>query len=98
MYIYIILKEEQNVHWWLTKIKGLFAPNNPILLQDLLNNKNISLKNLNTLFKSLNNTEKNQIKNLLNFDSNYFEEAYKLNKSIMLFVGYLSKKIYMIIV
>ena len=86
-YIYIILKEEKNIHWWLTKIKGLFAPNNPVLLEELLNNKNISLKNLNTLFKSLNNDEKKQIKSLLNFDSNYFEEAYKLNKSIMLIVG-----------
>ena len=86
-YVYIILKEEKNTYWWLTRIKGVFVPHNPALLEELLNNKNISVKDLNSLFKSLNSTEKKEIKNLLNFNSNYFEEAYKLNKSIMLFAG-----------
>ena len=31
--------------------------------------------------------KKEIIKNLLNFNSNYFEEAYKLNKSVMVIVG-----------
>ena len=86
-YVYIIIKEEKNINWWLTKIKDLFAPNNPKLLEELINNKNIVLKDLNFLFKSLNNEQKEQIKSLLKFNSNYFEEAYKLNKSVMLFAG-----------
>ena len=86
-YIYIMVKEEKNVFWWLTKIKGAFVPNNPILLEELLNNPNIILKELNILFKSLNEEQKEQLKNLFNFNSNYFEEAYKLNKSVMLIAG-----------
>ena len=57
-YIYVIVKEEKNIFWWLTKIKGAFAPNNPALLEELLNNTNIILKDLNVLFKSLNNEQK----------------------------------------
>ena len=86
-YIYIMVKEEKNVFWWLTKIKGVFVPNNPILLDELLNNPNITLKELNYLFRSLNKEQKVQVKNLFNFNSNYFEEAYKLNKSVMLIAG-----------
>ena len=48
--------------WWLTQIQGVFAPNNPVLLEELLNNKNIVLKNLNTLFKALNSEPKEQLK------------------------------------
>ena len=87
LYIYIMLKEEKNFFWWLTKIKGVFVPNNPILLDELLNNPNITLKELNNLFRSLNKEQKVQVKNLFNFNSNYFEEAYKLNKSVMLIAG-----------
>ena len=86
-YSYIIVKEEKNVFWWLTKIKGAFAPNNPALLEELLNNTNIALKDLNILFKSLNNEHKEQLKNLFNFNSNFFEEAYRLNRSVMLIAG-----------
>ena len=86
-YSYIVLKEEKNAFWWLTKIKEVFCPNNPALLEELLNNKNIVLKDLNYLFKSISGEQREQIKSLLNFSSNYFEEAYKQNKSIMLFTG-----------
>ena len=86
-YVYIIIKEEKNTFWWLTKIKGVFAPNNQIILEELLNNTSISLKDINDLFKSLKEEQKEQLKNLFNFNSNYFEEAYKLNKSVMLFAG-----------
>ena len=86
-YIYTIIKEENNTFWWLTKIKGVFAPNNPQALEDLLNSPNIYLKDLNFLFKSLSTSEKEQIKNLFNFNSNFFEEAYQLNKSVMLIAG-----------
>ena len=86
-YVYTIIKEENNTFWWLTKIKGLFAPNNPQVLEELLNTSNIYLKDLNYLFKSLNASEKEQIKNLFNFSSNIFEEAYKQNKSVMLIAG-----------
>lgn len=86
-YSYTIIKEEKNTFWWLTKIKGAFAPNNPEILEEILNNPKINIKDLNFLFKSLNENEKEQIKNLFNFNSNYFEEAYKQNKSIMIIVG-----------
>ena len=82
-----MLKEENNTFWCLTKIKGVFAPNNPEIVQELLNNPNIKVKDINTLFKSLDNKQKEFIKNLLNFNSNYFEEAYKKNKLVMLIVG-----------
>ena len=45
----VIIKEEKNVFWWLTKIEGLFAPNNPILLKEILNNNHILLKDINHL-------------------------------------------------
>ena len=86
-YNYIMIKEEKNIYWWLTRIKGLFAPNNPEVLQDLLNNSHILLKETNKLLKSLNETEKVYIKLLFNFNENYFEEAIKNNKSIMLIAG-----------
>ena len=86
-YVYIILKEEKNTFWWLTKIKGVFAPNNPELLQELLDNKNISEKEIKNLFISLDVEQKEIIKNLFNLNSNFFEEAYRKNKSIMVFVG-----------
>ena len=86
-YSYIITKVEKNSFWWLTKIKGVFAPNNPTILEELLNDSKIELKDLNYLFKSLNDEQKEQIKDLFNFNSNFFEEAYKLNKSVMLIAG-----------
>ena len=86
-YNYIMIKEEKNIYWWLTRIKGLFAPNNPEVLQDLLNNSHILLKETNRLLNSLNETEKAYIKLLFNFNENYFEEAIKNNKSIMLIAG-----------
>ena len=86
-YIYIILKVEKNTFWWLTKIKGVFAPNNPEALQELLDNKNISTKDIKNLFKSLDDKQKETIKYLFNFNSNYFEEAYKKNKTAMVIVG-----------
>jgi len=86
-YSYIITKVEENSFWWLTKIKGVFAPNNPTILEELLNDSKIELKDLNYLFKSLNDEQKEQIKDLFNFNSNFFEEAYKLNKSVMLIAG-----------
>lgn len=86
-YSYIITKVEKNAFWWLTKIKGVFAPNNPTILEELLNDSNIELKDINALFKSLNDEQKEQIKDLFNFNSNFFEEAYKLNKSVMLIAG-----------
>ena len=86
-YSYIITKVEKNAFWWLTKIKGVFAPNNPAILEVLLNDSNVELKDINVLFKSLNDKQKEEIKDLFNFNSNFFEEAYKLNKSVMLIAG-----------
>ena len=86
-YVYIILKVEKNTFWWLTKIKGVFAPNNPEVLQELLDNKNISTKDIKNLFTSLDDKQKEEIKFLFNFNSNYFEEAYKKNKTAMVIVG-----------
>ena len=86
-YVYIMVKEEANTFWWLNKIKGAFAPNNPDMEQELLNNRNITVKDLNSLFKSLSKKQKETIKHLFNLNSNYFEEAYKQNKSVMLIFG-----------
>ena len=86
-YVYTMVKEENNTFWWLTKIKGVFAPHNPEIVQELLNNPNITVKDINTLFKSLDNKQKEFIKNLFNLNSNYFEEAYKQNKLVMLILG-----------
>ena len=86
-YAYIILKEENNTFWWLTKIEGVFAPNNSEVLQELLNNPNIEEKNINSLFKSLDKEQKEIIKDLFDLNSNFFEEAYKQNKSVMLIIG-----------
>ena len=86
-YAYIILKEENNTFWWLTKIEGAFAPNNSEVLQELLNNSNIEEKNINSLFKSLDKEQKEIIKDLFDLNSNFFEEAYKQNKSVMLIIG-----------
>ena len=35
----------------------------------------------------MNDEQKEEIKDLFNFNSNFFEEAYKLNKSVMLIAG-----------
>ena len=86
-YAYIILKEENNTFWWLTKIEGAFAPNNSEVLQELLNNPNIEEKNINSLFKSLDKEQKEIIKDLFDLNSNFFEEAYKQNKSVMIIIG-----------
>ena len=86
-YCYIIVNEEKNVYWWLTKIKGLFAPNNPKMLDELINNKHILLKDTQHLLSLLNESEAYQIKNLFNFKENYFEEASQKNKSIMVIAG-----------
>ena len=86
-YCYVVVKEEKNVFWWLTKIKGLFAPNNPKMLEELLNNDHIVLKEINYLLSSLNESEKFQMKQLFNFNENYFEEAVKSNKLIMVIAG-----------
>ena len=86
-YAYIILKEENNTFWWLTKIEGAFAPNNSEVLQELLNNPNIEEKNINSLFKSLDKEQKEIIKDLFDLNSNFFEEAYKQNKTVMLIIG-----------
>ena len=86
-YAYIILKEENNTFWWLTKIEGAFAPNNSEVLQELINNPNIEEKNINSLFKSLDKEQKEIIKDLFDLNSNFFEEAYKQNKSVMLIIG-----------
>ena len=39
------------------------------------------------MFKSLDDEQKETIKYLFNFNSNYFEEAYNKNKSVMVIVG-----------
>ena len=56
-------------------------------MQELLDNKNISTKDIKILFKSLDDKQKEEIKNLFNFNTNYFEEAYKKNKSVRVIVG-----------
>ena len=44
-------------------------------------------KNINSLFKSLDKEQKEIIKDLFDLNSNFFEEAYKQNKSVMLIIG-----------
>ena len=53
----------------------------------LVNNLFISTKDIKILFKSLDDKRKEEIKNLFNFNTNYFEEAYKKNKSVRVIVG-----------
>lgn len=86
-YCFIWAREEKNIYWWLNKINGLFAPNCPQALQDVLNTPHIYLKDTKNLLNALNDTEKDAIKKLYNFNSNYFEKAENLNKSVMVIAG-----------
>ena len=86
-YNYIMVKEEKNVFYWINKINGTMAPNNKEILKEILNLPSIKLKDINTIIKNLNISQIENLKKLFNFKNNYFEEAEKQKKEIMLIIG-----------
>ncbi len=66
-YNYIIVKEEKNVFYWINKINGTMAINNPEMLKEILNLSSIKLKDINTIIKNLNTFQIENLKKLFNF-------------------------------
>ncbi len=86
-YTYVMVNEESNITWWLTRISGTMANNNTEMFNELKNNKKVKVKDLNTMFNLLNSVEQRELTKLFNFSDNIFEKAVKENKEVMLFLG-----------
>lgn len=91
-YPYVMIKEEDNVDWWLTRVSGTLALNNSDVADDIANLSSnsigkIKVKDLNTLLKNLNEQEKQLVKDLYNFSDAMFEKATSSNKKIMVILG-----------
>ena len=86
-YAYIMANEEDNVDWWLTRINGTMATNNPDLFAEISSNTSIKVKDLNGLLNALNEDGKALVKSLYNFSDTMFEKAYQENKNIMVILG-----------
>ena len=93
-YAYVMTCEEPNVQWWLTRINGTLAVNNPDMYAKVEANPNIKVKDLNTLLQAIqNDTSENQylsqasLKKLYNFSDDMFEKAAKNGKQVMVILG-----------
>ena len=93
-YAYVMTCEEPNVQWWLTRINGTLAVNNPDMYAKVEANTNIKVKDLNTLLKAIQNDASENpylteasLKKLYNFSDDMFEKAAKNGKKIMVILG-----------
>lgn len=86
-YTYVMVNEESNITWWLTRISGTMANNNTEMFNELKNNKKVKVKDLNTMFNLLNSVEQRELTKLFNFSDNIFEKAVNENKEVMIFLG-----------
>lgn len=93
-YAYVMTCEEPNVQWWLTRINGTLAVNNPDMYAKVEANPNIKVKDLNTLLQAIRNDEsensylnESSLKKLYNFSDDMFEKAAKNGKQIMVILG-----------
>ena len=93
-YAYIMATEEPNVQWWLTRINGTLANNNPDMYAKVEANANIKVKDLNTLLQAIQKDESENpylteasLKKLYNFSDDMFEKAAKNGKEIMVILG-----------
>ena len=93
-YAYVMATEEPNVQWWLTRISGTLANNNPDMYAKVEANEKIKVKDLGTLLKNIQNDESENpymseetLKKLYNFSDDMFEKAAKNGKKIMVILG-----------
>ena len=93
-YAYVMACEEPNVQWWLTRINGTLAVNNPDMYAKVESNPNIKVKDLNTLLQAIRNDESENpylneasLKKLYNFSDDMFEKAVKNGKKVMVILG-----------
>ena len=86
-YAYVMVKEEPNVEWWLTRINGTMATNNATMFAELSANEKVKVKDLNSLLKALDDTQKQKVKDLYKFSDTMFEKAEKEGKEIMVILG-----------
>lgn len=86
-YAYVMVKEEENVEWWLTRINGTMATHNPTVYSEVSTNTKIKVKDLNGLLNALTTTQKQGVKTLYNFSDTMFEKAEKEGKGIMVILG-----------
>ena len=87
---YLMVKEEPNVEWWLTRVSKTMANNNAEVYEDLNNlvtAGKIRVVNFNNILATYNEQEKEELKNLFNFNSDVFESAVEQNKKVMIFLG-----------
>lgn len=89
-YIYVMIKEETNIDWWLTRVSGTLAPDNTTLyseIEALVDEEVIKVKNMATMLSTFDEEEKTDLKKLYKFNDNMFEAAVKAGKDVMLFLG-----------
>lgn len=89
-YAYLMVKEEVNVEWWLTRVSKTMANNNSEVysdLENLISQNKIKVVNFNTILSTYDEQEKNELKQLFNFNSDVFENAINQNKKVMIFLG-----------
>lgn len=89
-YAFLMVKEEKNVEWWLTRIDGTLAPNTPSQyseISELAEEGKIKVKDLKGLLMALNDEEKADLKKLYNFSDTMFEKASEENKKVMIILG-----------
>lgn len=93
-YSYVIASEEENIEWWLTRISGTLAPNNPDFYIKVENNSKIKVKDLGKLLSAIQNDQSenqylsiDKLKKLYNFSEGMFEKAVTENKKVMVILG-----------
>lgn len=93
-YSYVIASEEENIEWWLTRISGTLAPNNPDFYSKVENNSKIKVKDLGKLLSAIQNDQSenqylsiDKLKKLYNFSEGMFEKAVTENKKVMVILG-----------
>ncbi len=91
-YAYVMATEESNVQWWLTRISGTLANNNPEFYNKVETNANVKVKNLGTLLANFTEDEgqymtTTSLKALYKFSDDMFEKAAKEDKKVMVILG-----------
>lgn len=89
-YAFLMVKEEKNVEWWLTRISGTLAPNTPSQyseISDLEDDGKIKVTDLKNLLNALSEDEKVNLKKLYSFSDTMFEKASEENKKVMVILG-----------
>ncbi len=91
-YAFVMAREESNVEWWLTRINGTLANNNPDFYAKVEATENIKVRDLKGLLDAIptdNDAYFNvdKLKKLYKFSDNMFEKAVEQDKEIMVILG-----------